>query len=35
MVFAKGVLVGGADNLVRLLESGEVKPAPARKSASA
>ena len=27
MVFVKGVLVGGADDLARLIEKGEVRPA--------
>ena len=29
MVFVKGVLVGGADDLERLIESGELKPTQA------
>ena len=32
MVFVKGVLVGGADDLERLIGSGELKPARTRKS---
>ena len=35
MVFVKGVLVGGADDLGRLIKSGELKSVPARKSAPA
>jgi monothiol glutaredoxin len=35
MVFVRGVLVGGADDLGRLIKSGELKPAPGRKSAAA
>jgi monothiol glutaredoxin len=35
MVFVKGVLVGGAADLVRLIRSGELKSASDRKSASA
>lgn len=35
MVFVKGVLVGGADDLARLIGSGELKQMLARKSASA
>ena len=35
MVFVKGVLVGGADDLGRLIESGELKSVHARESASA
>ena len=34
MVFVKGVLVGGADDLGRLIKSGELKSAKARKSAA-
>jgi len=32
MVFVKGVLVGGADDLGRLIKSGELKSAKGRKS---
>src|SRR5688572_23535959 len=28
MVFVKGVLVGGADDVIRLIESGELKKQP-------
>jgi monothiol glutaredoxin len=35
MVFVKGVLIGGADDLGRLIESGELKKMVAGKSASA
>jgi monothiol glutaredoxin len=35
MVFVKGVLVGGADDLGRLIKSGELKSAKDRKSAAA
>ena len=35
MVFVKGVLIGGADDVERLIKSGELKSAPARKFASA
>lgn len=35
MVFVKGVLVGGADDLGRLIKSGELKSAKGRKSAAA
>ena len=35
MVFVKGVLVGGADDLGRLIESGELQSATDRKSAAA
>jgi monothiol glutaredoxin len=35
MVFVKGVLVGGADDLGRLIASGELKSARVRKSTSA
>ena len=35
MVFVKGVLVGGAGDLGRLIKSGELKSVQARKSASA
>jgi monothiol glutaredoxin len=35
MIFVKGVLVGGADDLGRLLKSGELKSARDRKSAAA
>lgn len=34
MVFVKGVLVGGADGLGRLIESGELKQTLSGKSAS-
>jgi glutaredoxin-related protein len=35
MIFVKGVLIGGADDLRRLIESGELKSAQDRKSGSA
>jgi glutaredoxin-related protein len=35
MVFVKGVLVGGADDLGRLIKSGELKSVQDRKSAAA
>jgi monothiol glutaredoxin len=35
MVFVKGVLVGGADDLGRLIKSGELKSVHARKSSPA
>jgi monothiol glutaredoxin len=35
MVFVKGVLVGGANDLVRLIKSGELKQMTAGKSAPA
>ena len=35
MVFVKGVLIGGADDVERLIKSGELKSVPARKSAPA
>jgi len=35
MVFVKGVLVGGASDLRRLIERGELKSMLAGKSASA
>lgn len=35
MVFVKGVLIGGADDVERLIKSGELKSAKPRKSASA
>ena len=35
MVFVKGVLIGGADDLARLIDSGELKQMMAGKSASA
>ena len=35
MVFVKGVLIGGADDVERLIKSGELKSFPPRKSASA
>jgi monothiol glutaredoxin len=35
MVFVKGVLVGGADDLGRLIESGELKSVQAWKSGTA
>ena len=35
MVFVKGVLIGGADDLGRLIQSGELKALKARKSAAA
>ena len=34
MVFVKGVLIGGADDLARLIESGELKQVLAGKSGS-
>jgi monothiol glutaredoxin len=34
MIFVKGVLIGGADDLVRLIGSGELKQMVANKSAS-
>jgi glutaredoxin-related protein len=33
MVFVKGILIGGADNLGRLIDSGELKKLLARKPA--
>ena len=33
MIFVKGVLIGGADDVERLIKSGELKSVPARKSA--
>ena len=35
MVFVKGVLIGGADDLARLIDSGELKRMMARKSTGA
>jgi len=35
MVFVKGVLIGGADDLARLIDSGELSKMMAGKSASA
>ena len=35
MVFVKGVLVGGVDDLGRLIKSGELKSAKDRKTAAA
>jgi monothiol glutaredoxin len=35
MIFIKGVLIGGADDLQRLIRSGELKSATDGKSASA
>lgn len=35
MVFVRGVLIGGADDLARLIESGDLKKAMAARSAPA